>query len=197
MWNLQPGGCLCYFATLPKDTFLFLCFILRTVPFLDGGTQFDLADRCGRFMSNPFQSNWSGTEEIRRNGKTLSCILYFAALIEVFMSASLFYRYTPQIMPSLHTSVAQMKRAWILGTCQCISSCFAQFAGNLSFLDEKKIMTTNVGILNGWSFFLILSGKQAKLGWMNRPSRLPFPSHHHRRAAAVAGWVRRLCIRKL
>jgi hypothetical protein len=41
-------------------------------------------------------------------------------------------------MPSLHPSVAQMKRAWILGTCQCISSCFAQFAGNLSFLDEKK-----------------------------------------------------------
>lgn len=47
---------------------------------------FDL-DRSSRFMSNPFQCICSA-EEIRRNGKTLY-ILYFAVLVDVFISALL------------------------------------------------------------------------------------------------------------
>lgn len=65
---------------------------------------FDL-DRSSRFMSNPFQSNCNA-EEIRRNGKILY-ILYFAVLVEVFISVLLPLCSTG-LLPKLCHSSTQM-----------------------------------------------------------------------------------------
>jgi hypothetical protein len=47
-----------------------------------------------------------------------------------------------------------------------------------------------------YSEWVIVFGKQAKLGWTNRSSRFPFSSNCHCRAAVAASWIWWLCICK-